>query len=1035
MTEPDHASTTARLAEALRLSAEFRAAARTDVAAFLAEHAGLRDLLEGMLSDPELSAEPDAVPPTPAIAGIDLPAAFGDYVVERELGRGGVGIVVAAQQRSLGRRVALKLLSRPLLASRALVRFQREARLLARLEHHGIVRVIDAGMVGSVPYYAMDFVDGAPLSVVIDAVRRHGLATATGATVMAAVTGTLERDETRPPAPTSTAAIDLRTGSYCNACAELCAQVADALAFAHAAGVVHRDVKPSNVLLRRDGTAVLSDFGLARQEDAPSLTFSGEFAGTPFYVSPEQARGDAIDHRTDVYSLGVTLYELLTLQRPFDAATTAQVLTRIQREEAIDPQRSNAAVPDDLAAIVLKAMAKEPALRYASAGALAADLRAWRQGDPIVARRPTRWQRLRRFVRREPWQAAALGTAITAAAVVVVLYVGFTSRVIAERETAHQNLDQAMAAVDEFLSKVGRQDFEHIPQMSGIRRDLLQRAAQFYEGFLAQRAHDARMQQRLASAHVGVGYVRHFLGDAQAAVGSLRAAIAGFDAIIASGNADAAVRAGRADAQAHLGYVLKDLRQHDAARATLDEAIAALQALPAAAARGRSPRSTLAHALTARSDLLRRSDISAARTDVRAAVAQLEQLQREGPTTDDDAQLAMHRLTLATLEIQMGNTAAAESLLATARDDADQLAARAPEHAGVRRLACLTRDQLAVLYHDTGRPEPAIDSAAAAVQRWQQVVADFPLVPDYREHLGRSWSNLAGMRTLGGDHAGAAQAAREATSVQEALVAAYPGVPRYQVRLVRALRSRMTGWLSGATSDAGEHATVLARALTLAENLHRESPQDTDYAKTFADVLIHDVLLARQQGSRERARHSSARAMEVTAVALARNPHNDELRDAHGNALGVSAEEAYTDGNHAAALDLVERGLAQLRPGLLKETRHPARRRFMRLLLDGRVQVLVAKGDHENLAATLAERAAFCDTADDCYGVATRAALAAKTASGPPRDALLEHGLRLLRECVKLGFADAERLEADADLAELRADRRFGDVRRALAAR
>src|SRR5690606_18715415 len=275
------------------------------------------------------------------------------------------------------------------------------------------VRVIDAGSAGDVPFYAMELVQGAPLSAVVDAVRRHGLPGATGATVMAAVTGALHREHASTDAGSSLAPALGRLG-YLAACAEIAAQVADALACAHAAGVVHRDVKPSNVLLRRDGSAVLTDFGLARQEGGPAVTVTGDFAGTPFYVSPEQARGDAIDHRTDVYSLGVTLYELLTLRRPFEAESTAEALDRILRDEAEDPRRFNPAIPADLAAIVGKAMAKDRAQRYAGAGDFAEDLRAYVSGEPVRARPPSRTQRLWRWARREPWRAGLVATAAAA---------------------------------------------------------------------------------------------------------------------------------------------------------------------------------------------------------------------------------------------------------------------------------------------------------------------------------------------------------------------------------------------------------------------------------------------------------------------------------------------------------------------------------------------------------------------------------------------------------------------------------------------
>ncbi|MBK8097563.1 MAG: serine/threonine protein kinase, partial [Planctomycetes bacterium] len=298
----DHAGTGDRLGEALRLALAYRAARRSDHDAFLAEHDDLRDLLQGMIigTDDDDDAAPAATPAGPAAA---IGSRFGDYDLEHEVGRGGMGIVYQAQQRSLGRRIALKVLrSHLLLHERALWRFQREARLLSQLQHPGIVQVFDAGMVGDTPYYAMAFIDGAPLSAVIAALRRVGIGGVDGMVLRAAIAGVV------PPAAAPRAA----PADFTRAAVELIVTVADALGCAHAAGIVHRDVKPANILVRHDGHPLLSDFGVARQDGQPSITITEEFTGTPNYVSPEQARGERVDYRSDLFALGVTLYELLT---------------------------------------------------------------------------------------------------------------------------------------------------------------------------------------------------------------------------------------------------------------------------------------------------------------------------------------------------------------------------------------------------------------------------------------------------------------------------------------------------------------------------------------------------------------------------------------------------------------------------------------------------------------------------------------------------------------------------------------------------
>ena len=279
-----------------------------------------------------------------------LPAAFGDYELHEEIGRGGMGVVYRATQKSLGRTVALKMLLRRDLASAAdLARFRSEAEAAARLDHPGIVSIFEVGECDGHPFYSMQFVEGTTLS------RR-----------MAA--GRLPSREA----------------------AALVAKVADAVQAAHDRGVLHRDLKPSNILIDALGEPHVSDFGLAKRlEGDASVTHTGAILGTPCYMSPEQAAGSRGDvgPTSDVWSLGAILYQMLTGRPPFQAATPMDTLLAVLESDPPMPRSLERGVDRDLEMIALKSLQKPQDLRYASASSLAGDLRSFLSGEPVAARR------------------------------------------------------------------------------------------------------------------------------------------------------------------------------------------------------------------------------------------------------------------------------------------------------------------------------------------------------------------------------------------------------------------------------------------------------------------------------------------------------------------------------------------------------------------------------------------------------------------------------------------------------------------------
>jgi WD40 repeat protein len=317
-----------------------------------------------------LDHPPGRPDPTEQIELGQLPAVPG-YEIQRELGRGGMGVVYQALQYGLNRTVALKMvLAGAHARSDELVRFLAEAETAARLQHHGIVQVFDTGRVAGLPYFTMEYVEGGSLA---------------------------DRLRTGPLPPPDAARMVLH--------------LAEAAAHAHAAGVVHRDLKPANILLTADGTPKVTDFGLARRLKLGSgLTATGSVLGTPAYMPPEQARGDLKDvgQTGDVYAIGAILYECLTGRPPFRADNPVSTLSLVLHNLPEKPRAVNAAVPRDLDTITLKCLEKEPGKRYASATALADDLRRFLDGRPITARRATAAEKLWRWAKRNPVVAVLL---------------------------------------------------------------------------------------------------------------------------------------------------------------------------------------------------------------------------------------------------------------------------------------------------------------------------------------------------------------------------------------------------------------------------------------------------------------------------------------------------------------------------------------------------------------------------------------------------------------------------------------------------
>jgi serine/threonine protein kinase len=392
---------------------------------------------------------------------------LGDFELIRELGRGGMGVVYEARQVSLNRKVALKVLKAGLgLTTQAVNRFRREAAAAAKLHHTNIVPIYATGEDGEYHFYAMELIEGSSLDRIIRAARneREGEA---GKAKLPESTKCATKCSTKGDGQATTAVADHRSypsdeshsspkpgettttlssgAGYFDQVARMFAEVADGLEHAHRQGVIHRDIKPSNLLVSPQGRLHLTDFGLARVLEEPGMTVTGEFMGSPLYMSPEQiAAGRALlDHRTDIYSLGATLYEALTLQPPFQGERRDQVISQILHKDPKPPRSLERKIPPDLETICLKALDKDPDRRYRTAGAFAEDLRRFVNRFAIEARRASLPQRAVKWARRHPAVAAAAAISILA-----LLLVGIFAR---QAQIANRRFEaeQRHAAVQE----------------------------------------------------------------------------------------------------------------------------------------------------------------------------------------------------------------------------------------------------------------------------------------------------------------------------------------------------------------------------------------------------------------------------------------------------------------------------------------------------------------------------------------------------------------------------------------------------------
>jgi len=735
-------------------------------------------------------------PPVPVACG--TPERLGEYRIIREIGRGGMGVVYEAEHEALGRRVALKVLPRQLLANeKSRSRFRRESRAAARLHHTNIVPIFGVGESDEDCFYVMQLVDGQGLDQVI---RSAGF----------------------------------EPKIWCRTAARIGLQVAEALAFAHTHGVLHRDIKPSNLLLDSEGAVWVTDFGVAKVVEEANLTQSGELVGTLKYMAPEQFSGHS-DARCDVYSLGVTLYELLTLRSAFPDTTPQHLIQLITHTDPIQPRKVNPAVPKDLNTIVQKAASRDPAHRYQTASELADDLRRFLDDRPILARRPGLAEQTWRWCRRNPSLATATATAfLLMVAVTIVSVVAYAQTAaanhetakalaaeMAQREHAENASTLALEALNRIFYRFAPTRLVVTPQASNaqgvelpLQPALPPEAIALMEDLLRtyeQIAHSGeqfpRLRAQAAEANHRIGEICRRLGRFEDAATAYRAAIDLYTKLPLD-SAEGSVRIMLARAYNELGWTLRTLQQFDEADPMYERAIRTVAEAPKELARRPEYRFELARA----SFLFgQRDPLNSPRGPGPQRPPPHESKHppefRGGPPPDrPPGQGPRH-------DREHPAQRAASLVEELVRDFP-----KVPEYRHL--LACCYRD---IPPERVGRGPAATKSKKdTAVEILEQLVADFPRVPDYQLDLCETLA-----RPGPGEQSEKRERLKKALALSASLVSEYPNIPDYAAAHARYLDQR--GVLLFLDAKTAEAETLFRQALAIQHKLVKQYPEVVAY--------------------------------------------------------------------------------------------------------------------------------------------------------------------------------------------------------------
>jgi serine/threonine protein kinase/tetratricopeptide (TPR) repeat protein len=860
---------------------------RPDVAAWQHRYPDFADDLSRFLSG-EARVDQYAAPlrilaEPPGVA--TLSGTVGDFRLVRQVGRGGMGVVYEAEQISLGRRVALKVLPYAgALDAKQLQRFKNEAKAAASLKHEHIVQVYAIGCERGVHFYAMEFIEGQTLAELIT--RQAGMR-ARSEDKPDSVTGHKLEALTQPRSPDTAALAILstvRTGpkdrEYYRRTAELIADAADALEHAHSLGIVHRDVKPGNLLVDADGKVYVSDFGLARFGPDAGLTMSGDLLGTLRYMAPEQAlaRHGLADHRVDVYGLGATLYELLTGKPAVDGKDRADILRHLAFAEPVSLRKIDKAIPAELETIALKCLAKNPNERYTTAGELAADLRRYVKDKPIKAKPPgwreraARWSRRHRPVVASTFVVMVL--AIAGLSVSAFLIWNKEKQVrtaydaeVRERDRARDSLNIASNVIEQILTRLGAVKLVQMPQMELVRAEVLQDALKFSQQLLkAQKSDVPALRQKVAELHGKLAVSLSSLGREQDAEAAQRQSIRIYVELIEEVPDSAPYRNGLARGFNDLGVFLWGAHQYAKAEDAFSQAIRLEEALVSDWPKEADYRQFLAnmyHNLAAL--VCGRGDPARAEPAIRRAFALRQGLIDDSPGNEDYRNNFCKTVSvLGGVMVALGRHADAEQAFQRAIAGHETLVAEHPQNSEYRKQLSSSLDSLGHLLKDLGRLPAAEAAFKQALSNWQWLAKDFPHTPAYRGEVGGDCDSLGEILINMGRIEEGAESHRQGAEIYGALAVEFPQDPFYRHSSAGCLCNAGRALYKLTKYDEAEK--VARQGIVVEAKLVQEHPERSEYRSHLSKMHYLMGNLHKRAGRYKEAADSWRQAIALTEV-------------------------------------------------------------------------------------------------------------------------------------------------------------------------